>query len=229
MRNHRKMRSQVNPGLRQRQRAGCALGDGPEGLPIRFRAWAGLRLAIFFSAGVVALVRPGGVQAADGLCPNEGGARGRVASVNERLELILEDGNRLKIAGVDPPRPTPGDPELDIRARDRLAQWLTAKKYSSARLNRAWIGGGARRPLSSPPRRDRQTGQKRRPCRWERRSSMQVSRATSQARRRAWLPCLPPRPAHAPRGLAFGPIRIMRSSPRPIARPSPRKPAQPSF
>jgi hypothetical protein len=60
----------------------------PEGLPIRFRAW-GLRLAIFFSAGVVALVRPGGVQAADGLCPNEGGALGRVASVNERLELTL--------------------------------------------------------------------------------------------------------------------------------------------
>ncbi len=42
--------------------------------------------------------------------------------------MILEDGNRLKIAGVDPPRPTPGDPELDIRARDRLAQWLTGQE-----------------------------------------------------------------------------------------------------
>ena len=87
-----------------------------------------MRLGIFFAAATVALARPGGVQAADGPCPNEGGARGKVVSVNERLELLLDDGNRLKIAGVDPPRPTPGDPELDIHARDRLAQWLAGQE-----------------------------------------------------------------------------------------------------
>ena len=66
-------------------------------------------------------------QAVAGLCPGEGGTPGRVASVNERLELILKGGIHLKIAGVDPPRPTPRDPELDSRAGERLAQWLVGQ------------------------------------------------------------------------------------------------------
>jgi hypothetical protein len=53
--------------------------------------------------------------------PEPRGTQGKVTSVNERLEL-------LKIAGVDPPRPTPGDPDLDVRARDRLAQWLIGQE-----------------------------------------------------------------------------------------------------
>jgi endonuclease YncB( thermonuclease family) len=73
---------------------------------------------------VVAFAPPSSLRAADGLCPGEGGASGRVVSVDEQLELTLENGIRLKIVGVDPPRPTPGDPDLDVRARDRLAQWL---------------------------------------------------------------------------------------------------------
>jgi hypothetical protein len=81
-------------------------------------------LAILFSATVVALARLGGVRAEAALCPVEGQTHGRVASVNERLELILDGGLRLKIARVDPPRPTPGDPELDVHARDRLSLWL---------------------------------------------------------------------------------------------------------
>jgi endonuclease YncB( thermonuclease family) len=81
----------------------------------------------FFSAALVALAPAGGLRAADGHCPGEGGTSGRVVSVDERLELILENGIRLKIAGVDPPRPTPGDPDLDFRARDRLAQWLVGQ------------------------------------------------------------------------------------------------------
>ena len=67
-------------------------------------------------------------RAADGLCPGDGGTSARVVSVDERLELTLENGIRLKIAGVDPPRPTPGDPDLDFRARDRLAQWLVGQE-----------------------------------------------------------------------------------------------------
>ena len=76
----------------------------------------GLPIArFFFCRLMVVLAPPVFVQAAAGLCPDEGGPRGRVASVNERLELTLESGIRLKIAGVDPPRPTPGDPDLDVR------------------------------------------------------------------------------------------------------------------
>ncbi len=119
------------PGERRWWKAG-ALGRGPwrgcAGAPIRFRAGAGLSLAIYFAGAVVALAPAGGLRPADRLCPGEGGTEGRVVSVDERLELTLENGIRLKIAGVDPPRPTPGDPDLDVGARDRLAQWLVGQE-----------------------------------------------------------------------------------------------------
>ncbi|MGB6663550.1 MAG: thermonuclease family protein [Methylocella sp.] len=125
------------PGGRRRRKVG-ALGRGPlrgfGGAQIRFRAGAVLGLAIFFSGPLVALALAGGLRAADGLCPGEGGTSGRVVSVDERLELTLENGIRLKVAGVDPPRPAPGDPDLDVRARDRLAQWLVGQEILFRRL-----------------------------------------------------------------------------------------------
>jgi endonuclease YncB( thermonuclease family) len=132
MRLRSKMSSTPNtPGGRQWRKVG-ALGRGPwrgfAGAQFRFRAGAPLGLAIFFSGAVVALAPASGLRAADGLCPGEGGTSARVVSVDERLELTLENGIRLKIAGVDAPRPTPGDPDLDFRARDRLAQWLDGQE-----------------------------------------------------------------------------------------------------
>ena len=117
------------PGERQRQwQKADALGRRPwrgfAGTQIRFRAGVGLGRAIFFSGALVALAPAGGLRAADGLCPGEGNSSSRVVAVDERLELTLENGIRLKIAAVDPPRPTPGDPDLDFRTRDRVAQWL---------------------------------------------------------------------------------------------------------
>jgi len=136
MRLRSKMSSIPNtPGGRQWRKFG-ALGRGPwrgfAGAQFPFRAGAALGLAILFSGAgagaVVALAPAGGLRAADGLCPGDGGTSARVVSVDERLELTLENGIRLKIAGVDPPRPTPGDPDLDFRARDRLAQWLVGQE-----------------------------------------------------------------------------------------------------
>ena len=66
-------------------------------------------------------------QAGPGLCPKSGTRRGKVASVSERLELTLTDRIQLKIAGVEPPHPTPENSELDIVSRDRLAQWLVGQ------------------------------------------------------------------------------------------------------
>ncbi len=108
-----------------------ALGHGPWrcfAAPRRIRAKAGLGLAILLSVPVLALVPASGLRAADGLCPREGGTSGRVAAVGERLELTLENGILLKIAGIDPPRPTPGNPDLGIRAHDELAQWLVGQE-----------------------------------------------------------------------------------------------------
>jgi hypothetical protein len=68
---------------------------------------------------MAALTLPGDVSRAQQLCPIEGNASGRVVSVDER-----EDGTRLKIAGIDPARPTPDNPDLDGRARENLANWL---------------------------------------------------------------------------------------------------------
>ena len=89
-----KMSSTPNtPGRRRRRqwRKVGALGRGPwrgfAGAQFRFRAGAGLGLAIFFSGSVVALAPAGGLRAADGLCPGEGGTSARVVSVDERLEL----------------------------------------------------------------------------------------------------------------------------------------------
>ena len=89
---------------------------------------------------------------------------------------------------------------------------------------------GARRCLRLRCRaRSLQMGRDRRTCRSARRSSMPGSRAMNQARRRALAGALssPRRPVRELPGLAFGRIRIMRSSPRPIACPSPRRLAHP--
>ncbi len=173
------MSSRANPDLRQRQRAsgsfaiglelwrilklGRALGGGSTRPHLRFRSFTDMRLAIVFSAALVVLARPVEVQAAAGLCPDEGGTRGRVVSVNERLELTLEGGIRLKIAGVHPPRPTPGVPDLDVRAQDRLTQWLVGQEIVFRQLEPGLDRWGAGSPMSSPLRRVRV--RKRRPCR----------------------------------------------------------------
>ena len=105
-------------------RGSFALGGA---LAICFAVLPRLRRAKFFYAAMTALAAPGFAQTAAGLCPVDGSRRGTVVSVNERLELTLADGLRLKIAAVDPPRPTPGNSELDILARDLLAQWLVGQ------------------------------------------------------------------------------------------------------
>jgi hypothetical protein len=84
------------------------------------RAWAS---PFFFSGAVVALAPAGGLRAANGLCPGEGGTKGRG---DERLEWTLENGIRL--AGVAPPRPTPGDPDLDFPRAGPARAWLVGQE-----------------------------------------------------------------------------------------------------
>ncbi|MEJ0050572.1 MAG: hypothetical protein WDN02_05090 [Methylovirgula sp.] len=54
------------------------------------------------------------------LCPVAGDERVAVASVDERLELALTDGRVLRVAGVEPVRPTPDNPDFDMASREAL-------------------------------------------------------------------------------------------------------------
>ncbi len=55
-------------------------------------------------------------------CPSAGTDRAAVANIDERLEITLKDGRTLRLAGLEPPRPTPDAPDFDTAARDALAQ-----------------------------------------------------------------------------------------------------------
>ena len=57
-------------------------------------------------------------------CPIVGDERVQIAAVGSRLELRLADGRIVRLVGLDPPLPTPTNPDLDEIARVRLvAQW----------------------------------------------------------------------------------------------------------
>lgn len=58
-----------------------------------------------------------GVQSA---CPSAGSERATIANIDERLEITLKDGRTLRPAGLEPPRPTPDQPDFEITARDAL-------------------------------------------------------------------------------------------------------------
>jgi len=74
-----------------------------------------------FLAGVLAL----------GVCPARAAPCGdpashglRVEAVNERLEVTLEDGRLLRLAGIERPRATPTHPDRPAQTRDPLRAWL---------------------------------------------------------------------------------------------------------
>ena len=56
-----------------------------------------------------------------GACPADGESAARVTGVDERLDIALADGRIARLAGLDPPRPTPEAPERDTEARAVLA------------------------------------------------------------------------------------------------------------
>jgi len=58
--------------------------------------------------------------AADTACPDSATSRAAVGTIDERLEITLKDGRTLRLAGLEPPRPTPDAPDFDATARDAL-------------------------------------------------------------------------------------------------------------
>ncbi len=65
------------------------------------------------------------------------GQPARVAAVLDDLELALDDGRVLRLAGIDPARATPSRPTLGEDARTRLAYWLVGRSVRVRALSAA--------------------------------------------------------------------------------------------
>lgn len=61
-----------------------------------------------------------------GVCPRAGTQSAKVAKIDERLDLTLQDGSSLHLAGLDPPQPTPESPDLPAKAQAAVAKLLGA-------------------------------------------------------------------------------------------------------
>jgi endonuclease YncB( thermonuclease family) len=99
--------------------------------------------------------------AENGECSLEGAVPGTVAAVDEDFELLLDDGRRVALAGLDFPPPDTGD--LRAAVRNRLAAWLPGRDVfvgafapapdrwgrTPARLYASDPAGGASAPLAS--------------------------------------------------------------------------------
>ncbi|MGH6818069.1 MAG: hypothetical protein ACREC1_04780 [Methylovirgula sp.] len=82
-----------------------------------------LLLALVLVLAFVALSASADAQSALGAssaCSTSGPSRGSIANIDERLEITLTDGRSLRFAGLEPPSPTPDQPDFDMAARDAL-------------------------------------------------------------------------------------------------------------
>lgn len=113
--------------------------DAEESLAAPMRPWhRGRRLAILAAAVPILVATAGLGRAETGPCGAGDGEPVTVAGVEADFTLILADGRRILLAGVDPPRATADHPALAADARRRLEAWLAGR---SARL----------RPLAAAP------------------------------------------------------------------------------
>jgi endonuclease YncB( thermonuclease family) len=74
-----------------------------------------------------------GLAASQVACPAEGKEMGRVVDVTARLELLLEDAKLIKMAGIEAPRPTPLDPDLDRKTQAQVREWLKGQEIGFRR------------------------------------------------------------------------------------------------
>ena len=79
-----------------------------------------------------------GLAAPAAACPDEFPIEARIVAVDERLDVTLADGRRIRILGLDPPRATPADPERPARTMAWASAWLAGMPV-------------ALRPLSAEP------------------------------------------------------------------------------
>lgn len=79
------------------------------------------RIALLFAAMAIAPA------CAEPACSAQGGATARVKSIDDRLELVLDDGHQIVLAGLEPPMAKPGEAGVAEQARDRLQTWVEGR------------------------------------------------------------------------------------------------------
>ena len=82
-----------------------------------------------------------------GACPSAGTQSAKVAKIDEGLDITLQDGRSLHLAGLDPPLPTHDQPDLALKAKTR---WPSASAPASVSFRCAMrrTAGAACRPSS---------------------------------------------------------------------------------
>ena len=97
------------------------------GLRLRFRASA-LATIVLASAGGECAALP---------CLPEGGETAIIAAVGTDFSLTLSDGRTLRLAGIDPIRTTPDQPDASADAHASLASWLIGRSATVRLLSPA--------------------------------------------------------------------------------------------
>jgi endonuclease YncB( thermonuclease family) len=93
-----------------------------------------LKFTVFLSLILFFLSDPRPAFAASSrACPKDGKEIALVVDVTPRLELRLEDKRDLKMVGVEAPRPTPDDPDLDHKTQAQLREWLNGREIAFSR------------------------------------------------------------------------------------------------
>jgi endonuclease YncB( thermonuclease family) len=134
----------------------------PFNLPLFDRRWLkGAAIAAFLAAAWPSSGQALPPAAESGECSLEGAVPATVAAVDEDFELLLDDGRRVALAGLDFPPQEAG--ALRAAVRDRLASWLPGRDVfvgvfaaspdrwgrSPARIYASDPAGGASAPLAS--------------------------------------------------------------------------------
>ena len=89
--------------------------------PLRFAFFQMSRFMRFLLASLLCL---GAAPAPAAPCGEATSRDLRVSAIDERLEISLEDGRRLRLAGIEAPRASAADPARPRRSADQLRGWL---------------------------------------------------------------------------------------------------------
>ncbi len=81
-----------------------------------------------FCTGLVAAASKTPVSAASSVCSEQGSEAAVVTAVDLNLELRLADGRLLRLVGLEPASPTPGDPDLAETGRQWLANHIVGRQ-----------------------------------------------------------------------------------------------------